>query len=308
VTSTPATITSRPSAPILVGCALVCLAAAIALQVARDRAYPTRERAAERILYVRSGEAVKRLALEFDDLAADVYWIRAIQHYGGDRRTREAGGRRYELLYPLLDLTTTLDPYFTIAYRFGAIFLTEAYPGGPGRADQAELLLRKGIAAQPTKWQYYYDTGYVHFWHARDYKTAASWFQRAADLPNAPNWLRPLVASMLTTANDRAAARFLWQQMLQSDQEWMRRNAAHRLQQIDALDLIDQLEAFVKRFPPPPGEPLTWQGLMRRSPLREVPVDSTGTPFDLDPVTGHVTVGKESALLPMPDLSRRPAP
>jgi hypothetical protein len=307
VTAGPAAITGRPSAPILVGCALVCLAAAIALQVARDRTYATRERTAERMLYVRSGEAVKRLALEFDALAADVYWIRAIQHYGGDRRTREAG-RRYELLYPLLDLTTTLDPYFTIAYRFGAIFLSEAYPGGPGRPDQAELLLRKGIAVQPTKWQYYYDAGFVYYWHARDYKTAASWFQRAADLPNAPNWLRPLVASMLTTADDRAAARFLWQQMLQSDQQWMRRNAEHRLRQIEALDLIDQLEAFVKRYPAPPGDQLTWQGLMRRSPLRQVPVDSTGTPFDLDPVTGDVTVGKDSPLQPMPDLARRPTP
>jgi hypothetical protein len=88
----------------------------------------------------------------------------------------------------------------------------------------------------------------------------------------------------------------------------MRRNAEHRLRQIEALDLIDQLEAFVKRYPAPPGDQLTWQGLMRRSPLRQVPVDSTGTPFDLDPVTGHVTVGKDSPLQPMPDLARRPTP
>ena len=294
----------RPSAAILVGCAIACLAAAIALQVARDRVYSSRERNVERMLYVRSGEAAKRLTLDFDALAADVYWIRAIQHYGGDRRAKGTA-RRYELLFPLLDLTTTLDPYFTIAYRFGAIFLSEAYPGGPGRPDQAEQLLRKGIAAQPGKWQYYYDTGFVYYWHVRDYKAAATWFQRAAEQPNSPNWLRPLAASMLTTANDRASARFLWQQMLQSDQEWMRRNAEHRLSQIDALDLIDQLEAFVKRYPAPPGEPLTWQGLMRRSPLRQIPVDSTGTPFDLDPVTGHVTVGKGSPLQPMPDLARR---
>ena len=45
---------------------------------------------------------------------------------------------------PLLDLTTTLDPYFSIAYRFGAIFLSEASPGGPGRPDQAVALLAEG--------------------------------------------------------------------------------------------------------------------------------------------------------------------
>jgi len=288
----------------MVAGAVLCLAAAVSLQVARDRIYAVREQAAERILYVRSGEAARRLTLDFDALAADVYWIRAIQHYGGDRRAG-SGDRRYELLFPLLDLTTTLDPYFTIAYRFGAIFLSEAYPGGPGRPDQAERLLRKGIAAQPGKWQYYYDIGFVYYWHVRDYKAAASWFQRAADQPNAPNWLRPLTASMLTTGNDRAAARFLWEQMLQSDQEWLRRNAERRLLQIDALELIDQLEAFVKRYPPPPGEQLTWEWLMRRSPLRQIPTDPTGTPLDLDPVTGHVTVSRESPLQPMPDLDRR---
>lgn len=284
--------------------AVACLAAAVFLQIARDRTYAMRERAAERILYVRSGEAAKRLTLDFDALAADVYWIRAIQHYGGDRRAGAAPGR-YELLFPLLDLTTTLDPYFTIAYRFGAIFLSEAPPGGPGRPDEAERLLRKGIAAQPAKWQYYYDAGFVSYWHVRDYKAAASWFQRAAEQPNAPNWLRPLMAAMLTSANDRAAARFLWQQMLQSDQEWLRSNAERRLQQIDALDLIDQLEAFIKRYPPPGAEAFTWEGLMRRSPLREIPTDASGTPFELDPVTGDVTVSIDSPLQPMPDLDRR---
>jgi len=294
-----------PSGTIQIAGAVACLAAAVLLQVARDRAYAIREHAAERILYVRSGEAAKRLSLDFDALAADVYWIRAIQHYGGDRRAGDGAARRYELLFPLLDLTTTLDPYFTIAYRFGAIFLSETPPGGPGRPDHAERLLRKGIAAQPAKWQYYYDTGFVHFWHLRDFKAAAGWFQRASEQPGAPNWLRPLIATMLTSANDRASARFLWQQMLQSDQEWLRRNAEHRLLQIDALDLIDQLEAFAARYPPRPEEPFTWEGLMRRSPLRQIPTDSTGTPFELDPVTGHVTVSLESPLQPMPELARR---
>ena len=76
-------------------------------------------------------------ARSFESLAADVYWIRAIQHYGGERLAQ--GPRNYDLLYPLLDLTTSLDPYFSIAYRFGAIFLSEQYPGGPGRRRAPKL-------------------------------------------------------------------------------------------------------------------------------------------------------------------------
>lgn len=283
---------------VLIG-AIAAFAAAIALQVARDRAYPRDEREIERMLYVRSGPAMQRIALSFDALAADVYWIRAIQHYGGDRLTRERG-RKYELLYSLLDLTTSLDPHFSIAYRFGAIFLGEPYPGGPGRPDQAVALLRKGIAVNPQKWEYYHDAGFVYYWRQGDFTTAAQWFQRASMQPGAPNWLRPLTASVLGGGGDRTSARFLWQQMLSAEEEWMRRNAERSLRQLDALDVIDSLQADVRRAPPPPDGRYSWEDLARRGVLPGMPVDATRTPLEIDPVTGDITVSKRSPLYPMP--------
>ena len=169
---------------LLVGlAACAALGGAISLQMLRDQWYPRQAQDPERILYVRSGPALKRIVLGFDALAADVYWIRALQHYGGDRLSGPAAGTKYKLLYPLLDLTTTLDPYFNIAYRFGAIFLSEGYPGGPGRPDQSVALLRKALVAMPQKWQYYYDIGFVYYWRLKDVQTAATWFRRAAVQP-----------------------------------------------------------------------------------------------------------------------------
>ena len=285
--------------PLVVVAAVVALAAAIGLQVVRNRVYPLDRRDTERMLYVRSGDALKRIWLEFDALGADTYWIRAIQHYGGDRLSGERA-RKYELLYPLLDIATTLDPYFNIAYRFGAIFLSEGYPDGPGRPDQAVALLRKGIAAQPGKWQYYHDIAFVHYWQLRDFKAAAEWFQRAAAQPNAPNWLAPLSASMLARGGDRTSARFLWRELLNSDQVWLRRGAERALMQLDALDAIDALEAIIQKRPPAAGRPYTWEDYIARRVLRAVPPDPTGTPFELDPATGDVTVSPRSALQPMP--------
>ena len=276
----------------------VCFGAAIGVQMLRDAKYPRGVRQTAGLLYVQSGEALKRLSLEFESLAADVYWIRAIQHYGGERLA--TGPRNYDLLYPLLDLTTSLDPYFSIAYRFGAIFLSEQYPGGPGRPDQAIKLLEKGIKAQPTKWQYYHDIAFVHYWHNRDFRAAAEWFQRAADQPGAPNWLQPLVPAMLNAGGDRSSARLLWGNLLQSDQEWLRRTAARRLRQLDALDGIDQLQAYVSANPPAPGERYSWELLIRRRLLAGVPLDPTGKPFEIDPASGQVTVAPDSELQPMP--------
>jgi FimV-like protein len=283
--------------------ALVALGTAIALQVAKDRQYPRDEQLKLSVLYVRSGPALRRIALEFDALAADVYWIRAIQHYGGDRLAG-TGKRKYELLFPLLDIATSLDPYFNIAYRFGAIFLSEGYPGGPGRPDQAIALLRKGISVQPTKWQYYHDVAFVYYWQVRDMEAAARWFRLAASQPNAPNWLEPMAATMLIEGGDRASARFLLRQILDSEEAWLQRMARRALMQVDALDAIDQLQPYVNRYPPPPGTPYSWHWLIQRRIFNRPPVDPAGAVFAIDPATGAVSVAEQSELYPMP--TRKP--
>jgi hypothetical protein len=295
----------RRGNPIVAVAAVIVFAVAVAVQVFRDRQFPRAVSEASRVLYVQSGAAMDRMVMEFDALASDVYWIRALQVYGGERLVRDRP-RNYDLLYPLLDLTTALDPYFTIAYRFGAIFLSEPFPGGPGRPDQAETILKKGIAAQPTKWQYYHDIAFVEYWHRKDPKSAAAWFQRAADQPNAPNWLTPIVAVMLNAGGDRASARLLWRQIEASDQEWLRSIAERRLQQLDALDIVDQLDRIVQNFPPPPGGQYSWRWLISQRALPGVPADATRTPFVIDPTTGKVSVSATSELQPMPENPGRP--
>jgi hypothetical protein len=111
---------------------------------------------------------------------------------------------------------------------------------------------------------------------------------------------------MLVRGNDRAAARFLWQQIAKSEEAWLRRNAEHSLLQLQAMDQIDQLEAFVKRFPPPAGEHYTWDDYLRRRLLIRQPVDPLGAQYVLDPVTGRVTVSPQSPLFPMPEAAGRP--
>jgi tetratricopeptide (TPR) repeat protein len=243
---------------------------------------------------------MRRLALDYDAFAADVYWIRALQHFGGERTSPSDHVRNYALLYPLLDLTTTLDPYFSIAYRFGAIYLGEPYPGGPGRADLAITLLRKGLAVQPQKWQYMQDLGFVYYWHLQDYKSAAAWFQRASEIQGAPSWLRPLAAVTLAEGGHRSASRALFGELAESEEPWLREAARLRLRQLDAMDVIDGLQARVALYQREhPGEPVTWQKLVAARLVPSVPVDSSGVPFVID-ATGRVTVARESSLFPLP--------
>jgi len=155
---------------------VVLLGGVIGLQAARERLQPRGLPAGVtgNLLYVRSPEFMARAALSYRSLLADTYWIRSLQHYGRTKRA-EGGEKRYDLLFPLLDLTTSLDPRFNIAYRFGSIFLTEPPPGGPGRGDLAITLLKKGLRLQPTRWEFAQDIGFVYY-RARDYTAAPTGF------------------------------------------------------------------------------------------------------------------------------------
>jgi tetratricopeptide (TPR) repeat protein len=244
------------------------------------------------------------MALSFDALLADVYWIRTVQHYGSTKRV--AGqGKSYELLGPLLDITTTLDPYFDVAYRFGAIFLAEAFPNGPGRPDLAIALLRKGIAAMPERWQYYMDIGFIYYWWLGDYEEAAGWFGQAADVPGASWWLRPLAANTLTIGGSRESSRLLWKQMYDSaDSEWIRNEAIRRLTQLQALDDIDQLRGVIQRFHLANGRfPGSWSDLVEAGYLAEAPEDPTGHAYVLDVANGVLDVSSGSELFPLPGES-----
>lgn len=278
----------------------VLIAGAVGVVMARERHCP-QTALDERLLYFSSGDLLEKVALSYDALLADVYWIRAIQHYGGDRLNPESI-KRYELLYPLLDLTTSLDPRFTIAYRFGAIFLSEPYPGGAGRPDLAVALLEKGIRSTPDRWEYYHDIGFVQYWHLHDYRKAAEWFARGGDRPGAPWWLRTYAAIMLTRGGDRQASRAMWQNMLQlSDNDWLRQNAQLRLMQLDALDQIDYLQRLVQEFEHRMGDPpSSWGDLVAARLLPRPPVDPAGTAYVLNRETGAIALSGSSPIHPLP--------
>lgn len=215
----------------VVAVVLVTAWAAGAVLTARDRLYPM-PTSDVRDLYITSGDAIGTLGLGFDGVLADLYWIRTVQHYGQDRRAPRSYTGRYELLAPLIDITTTLDPHFRTAHVFGALFLAERDPNGPARLDLAVALLEKGLRAEPDYWQYAQYIGFLHYWHSGDRREAARQFERAAAIPGAPIWLKPLAASMFVDGGDREAARSILELLTQSEEPWIRDLARRKLQEL----------------------------------------------------------------------------
>ena len=181
------------------------LLASIALQIARERWYPETSTPVDEV-YFTSGSAATTVALSFKSVLADVYWIRAIQYFAATRLKNKPTGPR-DLLFPLLDITTSLDPAFNLAYRFGAIFLAERHRGGTFQPELAIKLLDKGFAQNPTRWEYLYDKAFVYYWTFHDPKAAAHWFSEAAKaVPDSADWLPGLAAIMLVEGGDRRSS------------------------------------------------------------------------------------------------------
>lgn len=310
------TVSLRRAGGVLGVAGLIALAAL--LQHTRETRFPAAPDSAEE-LYVTSGDTARRLSLGYRALAADLYWIRAIQYFGGTKlklahdAPRDSVGlghqpeRAFALLFPLLDLTTDLDPHFNIAYRFGAIFLAEPYPGGAGRPDLAIRLLEKGLAARPDKWEYMQDIGFVHYWWRHDYGAAARWFNRASEVEGAPWFLRSLAATTLAEGGDRQSSRTMWQAIRDSAEiDWLRSDAERRLQQLDTLDFIEQVQAAVHRAADSGADVSSWAALSRARAIRAVPADLTGTPLVLE--NGIVRLSPESPLFPLPEEPQRAIP
>jgi hypothetical protein len=275
---------------------LVLLAPAVPWSQARIDRRAGRYRAQEEILYLWSGAHVKRLFPGFEGIAADVYWLRTVQYFGGQRLF--VAGKRFELLRPLIDITTTLDPRLEMAYRYGAIFLSEPAPLGAGRPREGIEVLATGARNNPGSWRLRQDLGFFHYIYLHDAARAAAILNEAAELPGAAFWLRMLAADVLAKSGDRANSRRMWQQMFeQAEAGIIKENARLRLQILDSRDLAERLEGLALEFERRAGRlPARLEELRQAGLWRGPLVDAGGAPFGYDAVEGRVFIERSSPM------------
>jgi tetratricopeptide (TPR) repeat protein len=252
-------------------------------------------RPTEEALYL-SADTLKRVSVGFEGVVADLYWVRTV-HYYGQRAFRP--GQRFDLLEPLLDIITRLDPQFQAAYRLGALFLALPPPGGAGRPERALALLDRGIAANPDDWQLILDKGFIYLWELGDYARAAETFDRARQHRRAPAWTKGLAAAAYAKAGRREIARRLWlERYHQAENDLVKKNAAFQLACLDAQQEIEDLTAAVTRFRHDHGrQPRSWDELIQSGLLTRRPLDPYGFPYVLDEKTADVRLSPDSPLV-----------
>jgi hypothetical protein len=249
----------------------------------------------QRPLFSESPERLRRLVPGFELLLADVYWLRAVQYYGSERAFDPKP--TYENLRPLIDITTALDPRLELAYRYGAIFLSEDRPIGAGEPAQGLEVLERGVQALPESWRLRWDLGAHWFFYMKDSRRAADVLRGAKSIPGAPYWLDNLAARFLE-GDDRESAREIWRHQYEIGEGSVRDNALYNLQVLDALDVRDAYNAAIERFRSTSGRlPASLRELSEAGHVRDpAPRDPTGILFVYDAQAGRLKISRSSRL------------
>jgi hypothetical protein len=230
-------------------------------------------------LWIASPKAARYSSLGYTGLAADIYWTRAVQYFGGKHRQRS---QQYKLLKPLLNLSTDLDPQLTIAYYFGSFFLAQAPPEGAGDPDAAAELVEKGIRNNPDEWRLYYHLGIIQYIERHDYTAAAEAFEQGAKHPNAAPWLKVMAAAMRERSGDVNTAAYLWKQIFDnSDDKNIKANALKHLASLRVDEDIRHLDEFVAQYQQRHGRAPTSFRDLAEFGLGGTPLDPSGQPYVL---------------------------
>jgi tetratricopeptide (TPR) repeat protein len=247
-------------------------------------------------LYLWSGEHIRRLTPGFENVMADVYWLRTVQYFGGQRAF--STDKRFDLIVPLANITIALDPRLEIAYRYGATFLAEPWPIGAGKPEEAVALLRRGVEKNPRNWKLRQDLGLFYLFFMNDPTRTSEILLEGANIPGAPPFLKTLAAYVLVKGGERQSALLLWQQIYeQSEPGQLKDNAALHLRQLQSLEAIDALNAAAAEFAQRVGRPPATLDELRRSGRTTAPVvDVAGTAFEYNPSTGKASLSPSSPL------------
>jgi tetratricopeptide (TPR) repeat protein len=261
-------------------CLILSLAASAFVLHRTDRLRP--QATLDEVLFLSSPTVIKRASLGYDGLLACIYWTRAVQYFGYRHHSFAAS---YNLLAPLLEITTHLDPHLLVAYEFGTSFLAPQPPHGAGQPERAIELMEYGIQNNPDNWKLYYDLGFVYYMELRDYKKAAETFERGSQVPNAHPFLKVMAAQMAQHAGEYETARMLWSATYQTTQDkQIRDNAVEHLRALRVDEDVQHLQEAVTRFGERTGRlPLSMAELVAAEGLAGTPVDPDGHPYKLTP-------------------------
>lgn len=226
------------------------------------------------LMYFPSGYALRTLSVGYHTPLADAVWLRFIQYYGEHRMT----DARFELMYHILDILTTLDPKFLYSYTLGALMLTH----DAQRPDQAEALLRKGMYLNPNEWRIPFTYGFINYIFLKEYRVAQTYFRLASIKPDAPDMPKRWYAFITyLKLGDLRTSLALWTDLYNNSNNPEEKEIAliymkNIKMRIDIDFLNEKIDAFTARMGHPPE---TIRELITSGLVQQIPEEPHGESY-----------------------------
>lgn len=234
-----------------------------------------RERLVEEMMYFPSGKFLRPMVMEYQDIGADLIWLRAIQYYGHHLMT----DRKFEWLGHIFEILTQLDRFFIAAYHFGSI--TMAWDAR--QPNSAIQLLRTGAKNNPLNWQILFDIGFIYYSLLDDYDAAGYYFLLASKLPNAWNVLPRWSAFAYQRGGKIELSRQIWTDIYNETNNQAIKDLAERnLALLKVDEDIALLQAAVNKYRTTFGKnPSNLYELYKTGYLKYLPKDPWGSQYVL---------------------------
>ncbi len=202
---------SRTATALLLAACAAVYGIAVLAQIRVDE---TRDAIREDLLYLPNEKLLSHFTAGLDSVVADLLWLQCVQYTGAQVK----GDRDFRWLAQMIQTVVRLDPYFSDAYRYGAMFLATL-----NADDQAALdLLGEGFVRTPRSYVFPYEMGMIYLLNRKDAPesrmAAVRYFSIAVQRPDAPDFLPVLVSSLSDAADLEGFEETMWQQRLQMAQ------------------------------------------------------------------------------------------
>ncbi|MCS7250733.1 MAG: hypothetical protein NZ608_07465 [candidate division WOR-3 bacterium] len=200
-----------------------------------------RELLLQELMYFPSGRFLKEVAIEYDNLLSDFVWLRAIQYYGFHLML----DRKFDYLFHIFDIITTLDPKFGGAYHFSSFSLS----WDAKKPDSAIYLLKRALVYDPFNWQHYFDIGFINYMILKNYEVAGYYFYLAAQLPGTWKIAERWAAFSYGKSPKKEFAEILWQDIYNStDNKQLKKIALRGLKMVKRERDLEYLQKALDKF------------------------------------------------------------
>lgn len=251
----------------------------------------------EDLKYLPNGTFLKGACLSYDEVAADLLWIKILGYFG----EHFEGDKNYEWFSHLLEIITTLDLFFEIPYEFGGIILASEMADVDGSIRFLEKGMKNVPESHPRYWYLPFFQAFNYMYYRDDYGRAAQYLEVAARSTKAPSYLPLLVSRLYANANSPEIALIFLNEMINSVQDdHARQELERRRKEIIVLRDIQILEtardSYFEKFQSYPSR-LT--DLVSSGFLREIPQEPFGGTYIMSTVNKTITSSTTKVELPL---------